>query len=113
MTPPKKPSGQTWARVAYDFRERAEKAEAELARLRELDKLRCEEIQRLHRLASGAERDWIGLRAECNAARVLLRWYVENDDTNEGGKWEEYNRPWLEKKREAMKLLGMPVEVEP
>lgn len=31
----KKPSGQTWARLAYDFREKAEKLEAENARLRE------------------------------------------------------------------------------
>lgn len=41
MKPLKKPSGQTWARFAYDFRERAEKAEkerdearAEVARLK-------------------------------------------------------------------------------
>ena len=44
---------------------------------------------------------------ERDEARTLLRWYVENDDTYEGGKWEERNAPWLEKKRAAMKLLGM------
>jgi hypothetical protein len=36
-----------------------------------------------------------------------LRWYVENDDTNEGGKWEESNASWLEGKRRAMRALGM------
>ena len=39
--------------------------------------------------------------AEC------LKWYVENDDTNEGGKWEESNSGWLEGKRRAMRALGM------
>lgn len=34
MIPIKKPSGQTWAKLAYEFRERAEKAEAEVGRLR-------------------------------------------------------------------------------
>ena len=39
--------------------------------------------------------------AEC------LKWYVENDDTNEGGKWEESNSGWLKGKRRAMRALGM------
>lgn len=98
-----KPSWQTWASFAYEFRERAEKAEAEVARLNALDKLRCDEIERLSKLAAQHNRDWLGLRAECNEARVLLRWYVENDDTNEGAD----NEWWLEKKRQAKKLLGM------
>lgn len=34
MKPIKKPSGQTWAKLAYEFRERAEKAEAEVGQLR-------------------------------------------------------------------------------
>lgn len=34
MIPIKKPSGQTWAKLAYEFRERAEKAEAEVETLR-------------------------------------------------------------------------------
>lgn len=75
MTPLKKPSGQTWARFAYDFREKAEKLEKENLELKE-----------------------------------ALRWYVENDDTNEGGKWEVSNAAWLAGKRRAMKLLGMPFE---
>lgn len=98
-----KPSWQTWANFAYEFRERAEVAEAEVARLNAFDKQRCEDIQRLTRLAAQADRDWLGLRAECNEARVLLRWYVENDYTNEGADTEW----WMEKKRQAMKLLGM------
>jgi hypothetical protein len=44
--------------------------------------------------------------------RKLLRWYVENDDTYEGGKWEVSNAPWLAKKRAAMKLLGMTEETD-
>ena len=36
MIPIKKPSGQTWAKLGYEFRERAEKAEAEVERLRGL-----------------------------------------------------------------------------
>jgi hypothetical protein len=103
MKPLTKPSWQTWAQFAYDFRERAVKAEAEVARLDALVRVLTEDVQRLHRLASQSERDWLGLRAESNEARVLLRWYVENDDTNETA----YNEPWLEKKRAAMKLLGM------
>lgn len=42
----------------------------------------------------------------------LLRWYVENDDTNEGGHWEVTNAYWLKRKRAAQKLLGIPEEEE-
>ena len=34
-----------------------------------------------------------------------LQWYVENDDTYEGGKWEEDNAFWLRGKRRAEALL--------
>ena len=47
------------------------------------------------------------LRKENTELIELLRWYVENDDTNEGGKWEEANSHWLEGKRRAMRALGM------
>jgi regulator of replication initiation timing len=47
------------------------------------------------------------LRNENEDLRQSLKWYVENDDTNEGGKWEESNAPWLEGKRRAMRALGM------
>lgn len=50
------------------------------------------------------------LQKENKKLRKLLRWYVENDDTYEGGKWEESNAGWLKKKREAMKLLGIKIE---
>ena len=46
------------------------------------------------------------LEAERDALREALRWYVKNDDTND----TEYNEPWLQGKRKAMKLLGMQVE---
>ena len=47
------------------------------------------------------------LRKENVELTECLRWYVENDDTNEGGKWEESNAQWLEGKRRAMRALGM------
>lgn len=39
-----------------------------------------------------------------------LRWYVENDDTNEGGKWDESNAHWIAGKRRAQRALGMEEE---
>jgi hypothetical protein len=37
--------------------------------------------------------------------KSCLRWYVENDDVQEGGRWEESNAFWLEGKRKAQALL--------
>lgn len=37
-------------------------------------------------------------------AKALQR-YVAEDDTREGGKWEEINAPWLKVKRDAETLL--------
>lgn len=34
-----------------------------------------------------------------------LQWYVETDETYEGGRWEEENAFWLEGKRKAEALL--------
>lgn len=53
--------------------------------------------------ADNAERREAFLRQRVIELETMLRWYVENDDTNETA----YNEPWLEKKREAMRLLGM------
>ena len=50
------------------------------------------------------------LRKENVELTECLRWYVENDDTNEGGKWEESNGFWLRGKRRAMQALGMEEE---
>jgi hypothetical protein len=50
------------------------------------------------------------LRERIKKLEELLRWYVENDDTNEGGRWEEENAYWLRGKRAAQKLLGIPEE---
>ena len=41
---------------------------------------------------------------------AALRWYVENDEVNEGGQWEVENAFWLAGKRRAMKILGMETE---
>lgn len=49
------------------------------------------------------------LRAENKALREVLAKYVEEDDTFEGGPWEERNAPWLKVKRDAQALL----EVKP
>lgn len=45
------------------------------------------------------------LRAENKALREVLAKYVEEDDTFEGGPWEERNAPWLKIKRDAQALL--------
>lgn len=39
-----------------------------------------------------------------------LRWYVENDETNEGGKWDEINEIWIAGKRRAQRILGMEIK---
>lgn len=41
---------------------------------------------------------------------ACLKWYVEEDDAQEGGYWEEWNAPWLEGKRRAMRALKMEEE---
>ena len=59
---------------------------------------------------TGIQEDLRIARQERDELKECLRWYVENDDTNEGGKWEESNAPWLEGKRRAMRALGMEEE---
>ena len=99
---------------------------AEIGRLNVLLNERDKEIERLRGLMPPDERGpgFVGqgtwsvfaekVVAERDAAlekvaelTECLRWYVENDDTNEGGKWEESNAGWLEGKRRAMRALGM------
>jgi hypothetical protein len=46
------------------------------------------------------------LEAENAELRKSLRWYVENDDTNQS----EYNKSWFDGKRRAMVVLGMEVD---
>lgn len=46
------------------------------------------------------------LRAQNWELRSALQDYLDNDDTNEGGKWEESNAPWLAIKRRAAALLA-------
>lgn len=102
---------------------------AEIGRLNVLLNERDKEIERLKGLMPPDERGpgFVGqgswsvyaekVVAERDAAmeKVVeitecLRWYVENDDTNEGGKWEESNGFWLRGKRRAMRALGMEEE---
>lgn len=45
------------------------------------------------------------LREENRALREVLAQYVEEDNTYEGGVWEERNARWLKIKREAQALL--------
>lgn len=45
------------------------------------------------------------LRAENKALRELLAEYVAEDNTYEGGHWEEHNAPWLGRLRAARALL--------
>jgi hypothetical protein len=47
------------------------------------------------------------LRAQNGELRAALKDYLDNDDTNEGGRWEEANAPWLAIKRRAASLLGV------
>ena len=46
------------------------------------------------------------LKKERDELRECLRWYVENDDTNQS----EDNKSWLDGKRRAMIVLGMEVD---
>lgn len=90
----------------------AKKAVEEIRRLR---KLQEESEHDMHlRIRAGYDKtvadSWrqklAEVEAERNALREALQWYVEHDDTNEGGKWEESNAGWLEGKRRAQALLG-------
>lgn len=55
------------------------------------------------RLAMDARQDIPKLLAYIKELEECLRWYVKEDDTNE----YDYNKPWLEGKRRAMKALGI------
>ena len=35
-----------------------------------------------------------------------LSWYVEEDDTMEGGQWDIDNAPWIEGRNEAISILA-------
>lgn len=61
-------------------------------------------LSEIHRLNAEVAR----LRGDRGALQHALRWYVDNDDTNEGGRWEESNAGWLEGKRRAQALLEEP-----
>lgn len=53
-----------------------------------------------------AEAELARVKKERDALRDALQWYVDHDDTNEGGRWEESNAGWLEGKRRAQALLA-------
>ena len=46
------------------------------------------------------------LEAENKALREALQWCVDNDETNEGGDWEEINEFWLAGLSRARALLA-------
>lgn len=85
----KAPSGMTWEQTAWS----AGWAEGYQAGMKAAFEANESEIARLQN-----ERDEL---------RACLRWYVENDDTMGGGRWEEANEPWLAGKRRAMRALGI------
>ena len=49
--------------------------------------------------ASPSTPDVISSLIEC------LQWYIDNDDTNEGGVWDEKNAFWIAGKNRAIALL--------
>lgn len=57
---------------------------------KEIDRLRAE-IERLR--SANAE---LG---------VCLEWYIAEDDTNEGGRWDESNAHWIAGKRRAEQAI--------
>jgi len=59
---------------------------------------------------TGIQEDLRIARQERDELKECLRWYVENDETNEGGKWDEINEFWIAGKRRAQRILGMENE---
>lgn len=51
----------------------------------------------------------LSLKADARIEELeeMLRWYVEEDEINEGDPENEY---WVEGKHKAMKILGMEIE---
>ncbi len=89
----------------------------DLLRLIELLALLSSEKEEEARLAGmGSEREArlvsqvAELTREREKLRAALQWYVDSDDTNEGGKWDEANAFWISGKRNAQRLLGLESE---
>lgn len=68
---------------------------------KERDEARAE-VERLKSVLAATEADVADFMA-------VLQWYFENDETQEGGTWEIYNAASLRVKREAKRLLSLPV----
>lgn len=66
------------------------------------DQIKTEQINEAH-ISQSELNAMLARIAELESA---LKWYVENDDTYEGGEWEEKNEFWLNGKRYAEKLLA-------
>ena len=59
---------------------------------------------------TGIQEDLRIARQERDELKECLRWYVEKDETNEGGKWDEINEFWIAGKRRAQRILGMEIK---
>ncbi len=65
----------------------------------------AELVQHLQRQLSELEAKLAQAEADKAKLKEALAWYVENDETYEGGHWEDANAFWLEGKRRAEALL--------
>ncbi len=65
-------------------------------------------VQCLQRQLSELEAKLAQTEADKAELKKALAWYVKNDETNEGGHWEDDNAFWLEGKRRAEALLSKP-----
>jgi hypothetical protein len=102
---PLAPSEGTWAVFAEKVVKERDEARDEIAKARAA--LRDGADDSLWRLGETAVEALVRENAEL---REALRWYVFQDNTWEGGEWEERNALSLAGKRRAMRLLGMKVD---
>ena len=47
------------------------------------------------------------LEAEVESLREMLQWYVDDDDVLEGPKWRDSNKYWIDRRHQALALLGV------
>lgn len=43
-------------------------------------------------------------------AKEIIAWFIENDETNTGGEWDEINAFWIAGLKRAKKFMGMEIE---
>lgn len=98
-----------WSVFAEKVVKERDEALAELALTKSLHDVAVRQRDAANWLVEQLTNERDEARTEILALKECLRWYVENDDTIAGGKWDEDNATWLEGKRRAMRLLGMEV----